>query len=256
MFPRVIPVLLLRDGGLVKTIKFGDPKYVGDPMNAVRIFNEKKVDELVFLDIDASRNRQEPDYDYIRDIAEECFMPFAYGGGIKTIDHIRRIIALGAEKVVLNSVLFDNPDLVRKAVQQFGQQSIVAAVDVKKNLMGKYRVYRHDQGKNLSLDALDWIREVEAMGVGEIMVTMVDREGVQKGYDEAFYNKLADIVSVPVIANGGASGLDDFSRVLDSGGVNAVAASSFFIFHGKHRAVLITYPKYKDIKQLFNKDQG
>lgn len=134
MFPRVIPILLLRDGGLVKTIKFGEPKYIGDPMNVVRIFNEKKVDELIFLDIDASRYNSNPDFDYIRDIAEECFMPFAYGGGIKTIDDIQKIITLGAEKVILNSVLFDNPNLIKAAVKQFGRQSIVAAVDVKKTL--------------------------------------------------------------------------------------------------------------------------
>lgn len=254
-FPRFIPVLLLHDGDLVKTEQFKDPKYVGDPMNAVKIFNEKQVDELVFLDIDASKKQADPDYDYIADIAKECFMPFAYGGGVRTLDHVQRIIRLGAEKVILNTILFDDPDIVKQACAQFGQQSIVAAVDVRKNMWGKYHVYHHISGKTLKTDAIEWLRTVESYGVGEIMVTCVDREGTAKGFDTDFYSQIGDAVSVPVIANGGAGNMDDCRVVLSIPSVNAVAAGRMFVFHGKYRAVLITYPKYAEIKTIFGQEK-
>lgn len=249
--PRVIPVLLLKNAGLVKTVKFDNPKYVGDPINAVRIFNEKEVDELVFLDIEAGKTGKEPDFDYIESIATECFMPFSYGGGIQTIDHIRRIIKLGAEKIILNSAAFDNSGLIAEAAVQFGQQSVVVAVDVKKNLWGKYDIYSCGGTRKIKTPLAEWIETVQSLGAGEIILNSIDRDGTMTGYDLKLYEQVRDIANVPVVACGGAGKPDDFKDVLATGGANAVAAGSFFVFHGKHRAVLITYPKYQDLKSLF-----
>lgn len=252
MIPRVIPVLLLQNNGLVKTARFKNPVYVGDPINAVKIFNEKRADELIFLDIDASKNNASPDFEYIESIASECFMPLAYGGGIKTFEDAKRLFDCGLEKIVLNSSLFTNPNLVSEIIETYGQQSVVAAIDVKKTLSGKYCVFRHDVGETLKISANDWIKKVIEMGVGEIMITVVDREGTRKGYDLDFYQHIAACnIPVPVIANGGADEISNFSDVLSLGTVDAVAAGSFFIFHGKHKAVLITYPKYEEIKGAF-----
>lgn len=254
MIPRVIPVLLLQNNGLVKTTKFKNPVYVGDPINAVKIFNEKKADELVFLDIDASKNGALPDFDFIKSIAGECFMPLAYGGGIKSFDDAKKLFDCGIEKIILNSALFTAPDLVKQIANVYGQQAVVASIDVKKTLTGKYCVFRHDQESTLKTAANDWIKEVVAMGVGEIMITLVDREGTRKGYDLDFFQKLSDCKTpVPVIANGGADEIRNFGEVLALGTVDAIAAGSFFVFHGKHRAVLITYPKSSDLKEIFKK---
>lgn len=255
MIPRIIPVLLLQDNGLVKTEKFNNPVYIGDPINAVKIFNEKRVDELVFLDINSSKNGTPPRFDYIKSIASECFMPLAYGGGVKTLDDAKKIFDCGVEKIVINSALFQQPELVLNIAKIYGQQSVVAAIDVKKTFTGKYCVYRHDSGNTLKVLATDWIREVIGMGVGEIMLTVVDREGTRKGYDLDFFQGLAACESpVPIIANGGAGKLLNFKEVLSMGTVDAVAAGSFFVFHGKHNAVLITYPKTSEIKETLKNE--
>lgn len=251
MIPRIIPVLLLQDNGLVKTTKFKDPVYIGDPINAVKIFNEKKADELVFLDIDASKNKTPPDYEHISSIASECFMPLAYGGGITTFEEAKRIFDCGVEKVILNSVLFQNTTLVGEIAKTYGQQSVVASVDVKKSFTGKYHVYRHDINTTTKISLNDWLQQVITMGVGEIMITAVDREGTRKGYDLDLYEEIrSSATPVPIIANGGADKIEDFRDVLALRTVDAVAAGSFFVFHGKHRAVLITYPKASDIKEM------
>jgi cyclase len=250
-FPRFIPILLLQEDGLVKTEQFKKPKYIGDPINAVKIFNEKQVDELVFIDIDASKNGDSPNYEFIQNIATECFMPLAYGGGIKTLEQAKKIIKIGVEKLVLNSVLFDDMELVKQISNLFGKQAVAASVDVKKNIWGKYCVYRHDTGKTENVDILEWCAMLEDAGVGEIILTSVDREGTQKGFDLELYKHIQGQVSVPIVAHGGASSMEDCSEVLNVESVHAIAAGSFFVFHGEHRAVLITYPKYADIKKIF-----
>ena len=248
---RVIPLLLLHNGGLVKTVKFKNPKYVGDPINAIRIFNEKEVDELIFLDIDASREGREPDYDLIRDFASECFMPVCYGGGITSVEQIKKIFSLGIEKVSLNATVLENLSLVSEAAKLFGSQSIVVSVDVKKTLMGKYRVYDHIRKKGISLSLERYISDIEEAGAGEILVNSVDRDGTFEGYDIQLMKMVVESTTLPVIACGGAASMKDFRRVRDEAGVSAVSAGSMFVFHGKHRAVLITYPKYEELEKLF-----
>jgi cyclase len=248
---RVIPLLLLHNGGLVKTVKFKNPKYVGDPINAIRIFNEKEVDELIFLDIDASREGREPDYDLIRDFASECFMPVCYGGGITSVEQIKKIFSLGIEKVSLNATALENLSLVSEAAKLFGSQSIVVSVDVKKTLMGKYRIYDHIRKKGISLSLKRYISDIEEAGAGEILVNSVDRDGTLEGYDIQLMKMVVESTTLPVIACGGAASMEDFRRVRDEAGVSAVSAGSMFVFHGKHRAVLITYPKYEELEKLF-----
>jgi cyclase len=248
---RVIPVLLLHNKGLVKTVKFKEPRYVGDPINAIKIFNEKEVDELIFLDIDASKKRQEPDFDLIGRFASECFMPVCYGGGIRSIEQIRRLFSLGIEKVSLNHSAYEERQLIREASEQFGAQSIIVTIDVKKNLLGKYQIYDHVSGKTKKEDVASYAKEVANLGAGELLINSVDKDGTQKGYDTLLLKTISSMVSVPVIACGGAGSLDDFRKAKAEGGVSAAAAGSFFVFHGKHRAVLITYPKYEELEKLF-----
>jgi cyclase len=247
-YKRVIPVLLLKNGGLYKTLKFKDPVYIGDPMNAVKIFNEKEVDELVFLDIEASIQKKEPDYDLIQRIANECFMPFCYGGGIKTIDQIRRIIAIGVEKVAINTQAEDL-SFIKEAAAEFASSSIVVSVDVKKELLGGYKVM-HKGGTQKSKYALaDYVKRIEDAGAGEIMLNSIDRDGTMTGYDLKLLDTVCKSVSIPVIACGGAGSVADLKDGLDHG-ATAVAAGSLFVFKGKHRAVLINYPITDDLKLI------
>ncbi len=247
---RVIPCLLLKDKGLVKTVKFKDPKYVGDPMNAVKIFNEKEVDELIFLDIMAARENKKPNYEMIEDIATECFMPFCYGGGIKSIEEIKTIFSLGAEKVSINSHALENPGIIREASDFFGSQSIVVSIDVKRNLFGKYRIYDGSRGKITDKDPFEYAVSVEKMGAGEILLTSVDRDGTMEGYDIELIARVSNAVNIPVIACGGAGRLQDFSDAVKKGHASAVAAGSMFVFYGKHRAVLINYPEVSEIEKI------
>ena len=246
---RVIPCLLLRNNGLVKTVRFKDPKYVGDPINAVRIFNEKEVDELIFLDIDASKKGASPNFGLIKDIALECFMPFCYGGGVRAIEDIRKIFSLGAEKVSINSAGLRNPALIKEAAATFGSQSVVAAIDVKKDFLGRYRVYDHSKNKTINIDPVEFARKATGMGAGEILINSVDRDGTGEGYDLELVRKVSDSVTVPIIALGGAGNVDDIVKAIKEGRASAAAAGSMFVFHGKYRAVLITYPDYKELKQ-------
>lgn len=239
---RVIPVLLLRGRGLVKTVKFKDPKYVGDPMNSVRIFNEKEVDELVFLDITATPEGRGPDFEMLADIAGEAFMPMAYGGGITSLDQIQRIFTLGYEKVVIDTAAYESPQLIREAVAIYGSQSVVGCVDVRRSLLGRYELYSRSGRTHQSVGLLDHVAALEELGVGEIVVNAVDRDGTQSGYDLKLLQQVSSAVSVPVVACGGASGLDDFVAAVQQGGASAVAAGSLFVFVGPHRAVLINYP--------------
>jgi cyclase len=249
---RIIPTLLLHKKGLYKTVGFSvqKGKYVGDPINAIKIFNDKGVDELVFLDIDASRDNKEPDFSVIQDIASECFMPVAYGGGIKNIEQIKRIFSIGIEKVVLNSVLLEDKSLLEQASKIFGSQSIVAAVDVKKNLWGKLKVYNHVKKKCTKLDVEDYVLSLVSSGAGEIFLTSVEREGTFKGFDIETLKGISSKCRVPIIINGGASDINDMSRAIVEGGASAVSASSMFVFQGPHKAVLITYPKYSELEEI------
>ncbi len=252
LFNRVIPCLLLQDGGLVKTTKFGRPRYVGDPINAIRIFNEKYVDELVFLDITASRTGAEPDYDLIARIAGECFMPLCYGGGIRTLEQARRIVASGVEKIAVNSMAIDRPQFLSELSQELGASSVIAAIDVKKDIFGRERVYHPGLRRLTKLDPVHHAKASVAAGAGEIFLNNVDRDGQRSGFDTALIAKVSAAVNVPVIACGGASSLSDMRAAVEAG-ASAVAAGSMFVFYGPHRAVLINYPDYTSIRQLFER---
>lgn len=247
---RVIPCLLLKNDGLVKSVKFNNPTYVGDPINAVKIFNDKEVDELLFIDIDASKNGKEPNFSLISRISCEAFMPFGYGGGITHIDHVKKLTRLGVEKVSLNAFAQKNPDFITQASEIAGSQSVVASVDVKKDLLGRYRVYDYIRKKTTAFDPVEYAMLMEQKGAGEILLNSVDRDGTFSGYDTELIKKVAKAVRVPVVALGGAGNIQHFKQAVENG-ASAVAAGSFFIFYGPHRAVLITYPEKKELKELF-----
>lgn len=249
---RVIPVLLLKEGGLVKTVKFSNPKYVGDPINAVKIFNDKEVDELIFLDIDASKENRGPNFDVIEDLADECFMPFAYGGGVTSIDHIKKILNIGVEKVILNYSALTNPSLVKEASAHFGSSTIIVAIDIKKDLWGNYKVYNHVKHKNEKLDTVAYAKAVCDAGAGELFINNVDRDGTYSGFDLPILQKINNEVSVPVIVCGGASSTTDLKEVVSKAKVSAVAAGSIFVYQGPHRAVLISYPSQNQLRELLS----
>jgi len=249
---RVIPTLLLRGAGLVKTTRFRNPVYVGDPINAIRIFNEKEVDELVLLDITASLANKGPAFTTIENIAGECFMPVAYGGGIRSVDEIRRILSAGIEKVVINRAALVNPQLVRDAVSEFGSQAIVVSIDVKRKWLGSYEVYRDGGSRPAGHEPVSYARQMQDLGAGEILLTSIDRDGTMKGYDIELIAKITSAVSIPVIAAGGAGSIADFGLASKQGGAAAVAAGAIFVFQGPHRAVLITYPSQTELSAVLN----
>lgn len=244
---RVIPCLLLRGAGLVKTTEFRNPKYVGDPINAIKIFNDKEVDELVLLDIAASRTGKGPSFEVIQNIASECFMPVAYGGGITSVEQIRRILGAGVEKVVLNTAASKDPTLVRDAAREFGSQAVVVSIDVKRKLLGRYEVYVEGGTRSTGREPVSYAREMEELGAGEILLTAIDRDGTMKGYDIDLLSKVTSALGIPVIASGGAGSISDFAEASKRGGAAAVAAGAMFVFHGRHRAVLITYPNQAEL---------
>jgi len=254
--PRVIPCLLLRGAGLVKTVRFSNPKYVGDIINAVKIFNDKEVDEIVVLDIDAHCREGSIQWNLLAQVASECFMPMCYGGGVRTTDEIKRLFGLGIEKVSINTAAVENPKLIEDAARLFGNQSIVAAVDVRRTLLGAYSVHSHGGNRKTDLDLVSYVRELERRGAGELFLNSMDRDGTQSGYDLKLIAMVAGAVNVPVIASGGAGGLEHFADAVQKGGASAVAAGSLFVFHGRHRAVLITYPERALLDGLFRKVQG
>ncbi len=248
---RVIPCLLLKDGRLVKTVRFKRPTYVGDPINAVRIFNEKEVDELVFLDIGATRAGRQPSFELLERIASEAFMPFGYGGGITSVEEIQRLFALGVEKVVLNSSACADPDLISRAAAVAGSSSVVVSIDVRRDWLGRCRTYSRSGTRFFRSGVVQWASEVERLGAGEILLNSIDRDGTMAGYDLELIESVSGAVNVPVVAAGGAGELRHFREATDHGAA-AVAAGSFFVFHGRHRAVLITYPPYDELEKLFS----
>ncbi len=239
---RVIPCLLLRNRGLVKTVRFDKMVYVGDPINTVRIFNEKEVDELIFLDILATRDGRPPQYELIQEIASECFMPFAYGGGVRDLDQMRRIFSLGVEKVALNTAAFENPELVTAASVAFGRQSVIVSMDVRRDWWGRYEVWVRGGRSRTRLDPVSHARKVEALGAGEILLTSIDRDGTFSGFDLNLIKAVVNSVKIPVIACGGAGSLEDLGAAAKEGGAAAVAAGSIFVYQGRNRGVLVNFP--------------
>lgn len=249
--PRVIPCLLLQGAGLVKTLKFSTPRYVGDVVNAVKIFNEKEVDEIFILDIAAHKQPGSIQWGLIGNITSECFMPVGYGGGIRSTDEIRRLFGLGIEKVSINTSAIENPKLIEDAARLFGSQSVVAAVDVKRTMLGSYVICSNGGSRKTNLDLLTHVRHLEKCGAGELLLNSIDRDGTQSGYDINLIKKVSRAVSIPVVACGGAGSIQDCVEAVFHGGASGAAAGSLFVFHGKHRAVLITYPSRAQLDDAF-----
>ncbi|NQU32458.1 MAG: imidazole glycerol phosphate synthase subunit HisF [Bacteroidetes bacterium] len=254
LYPRIIPCLLVHNKGLVKTIKFKDLKYVGDPINAVKIFNEKEVDELIVVDIDASAKGVEPDYKMIENLANECRMPFCYGGGIKTVEQAHRIFNLGVEKISLSSAAVENPNLISEIASRVGSQSVVVVLDVrKKPISSKYEVFIYNGTKSTGIEPIQFAKEIQRLGAGELVVNSIDQDGGMKGFDMVLINKIREVVSIPVTVMGGAGKIEDIGSVIEQQGIIGIAAGSMFVFKGKYRAVLINYPTSIEKQALLDK---
>jgi len=255
--PRIIPCLLVQNGGLVKTVQFAKPKYVGDPINAVKIFNEKEVDELFVADIDATVKGNEPDYALITKLAAECRMPLCYAGGVGTAQQVQDIISLGVEKVAISSEAVARPELVKEAAERVGSQSIVVVLDVKKRgLRSRYEIHTHNGRKSTSLDPVAFAEAMEDAGAGEIVVNSIDCDGMMKGYDSKLIARIRAAVSLPITALGGAGSLSDIESLITNFGLIGASAGSLFVFKGVYRAVLINYPKAGEKDLLFQRVQG
>lgn len=245
--PRLIPCLTMINRGLVKTTKFSNPRYLGDPINAVKIFNGKGVDELCILDIKATTEKRGPDFEYLKDIASEAFMPLSYGGGITSISEIEKLFYIGYEKVIINTSLVANPTLIREAVDIAGSSSIVVSIDVKSDLFGKRTCYINDGTTRVKENPVDLAKKAEELGAGEILLNSMTHDGMMQGYDLELVKQVAEALSIPVVACGGAKDLYDFKRVLEEGGAHAAAAGSLYVYYGKQKAVLITAPDEKEL---------
>lgn len=246
----MIPCLLLAGGGLVKTTRFRRPTYIGDPINAVRIFNDKGTDELMVLDITATSESRPPSFDYVEQLAGECFMPLGYGGGIRDAVDVRRLVRLGVEKCVINTAALENPALISQAAEEVGSQSVVVSIDVDRNLWGRCLTVVRNGRQTISASPVEAAQLAVEHGAGEILLTAVHREGTMKGYDLDLIRQVASAVTVPVVANGGVRGIDDFVHAVRDDGASAVAAGSIFVFKGPHRAVLINVPSEQELKPL------
>jgi len=249
---RIIPVLLTDHRKMVKGKKFSNHKYIGDPINAVKIFNDKQVDELLLLDITATNQSREPDYKFLEEIASEAFFPLAYGGGVNSVAQVEKLMRIGIEKIVLGTSAFLNPNLVKDAAAAVGAQSVIVSVDYKTPLIGKSQVFVTNGKKRTGIGPLEYAKKMEQLGAGELIISSIDREGVGKGYDVQLLSSIAKSVSIPVVASGGAGEMSDFVAVKSCGHVHAISAGSMFVFYGPHKAVLINYPSYKDVDNLFN----
>jgi cyclase len=250
--PRIIPCLLVHEGGLVKTVGFKNPKYVGDPINAVKIFNEKETDELIVLDIDASARGAEPDYRTIAHLAAECRMPLCYGGGIRSAEQAKRIISLGVEKVSISAAALVRPDLIAEIAAEVGSQSVVVTLDVRKRMLGReYEVWTHNGQRNTKRGVFEVARQAQSLGAGEIVINSIDNDGQMKGYDLALAARVREALHVPMTVLGGAGSLADLGKLIESCGVVGAAAGSLFVFKGAYKAVLISYPDPKAKQALF-----
>lgn len=248
---RVIPCLLLHNNGVVKTVKFKKPRYIGDPINVVKILNEKEVDELVFLDIDASSENREPNYQIIEEIANECFMPFAYGGGVTSLAQADRLFSLGVEKIIIGSDALKNIELINVISEKYGSQSVVVSLNVKSNAFGRRKLYNPAKKNTMKMDVTAFAKLVEENGAGEIFLNSVDRDGTKRGFDGELIQNISSAVNIPVTVCGGAGQLSDFQLAVNKFGASAVSAGSLFVYHGKRDAVLVNYPKYKTLQDLF-----
>ena len=252
--PRITPCLLIHEGGLVKTVSFKAPKYVGDPINAVKIFNEKESDELIVLDIDASVNGVDPNYKLIADLAVECRMPLCYGGGIRTVAQAKRIISLGVEKVAISSAALENPELISEIANELGRQSVVVVLDIKKRMFGKeYDVYIHNGRKNIKRSVLEVAQQMESLGAGEIVINSIDNDGQMKGYDVSIAQRVREAVNIPITILGGAGSLNDIESLIRACGVIGASAGSLFVFKGVYKAVLINYPNVVQRDELISR---
>lgn len=246
---RVIPCLQLLDNALVKTVKFKKPAYIGDPINTVRIFNELEVDELCFLDIRATLEDRDPNWDILEQITNECFMPLSYGGGIKSLDTAKRLFQMGFEKVVLNSAAFSNPELITEITTVYGNQAVVGSIDIKKDLFGRSKVYVQDGTKSIGSSPIEWAQKLESAGVGELLITSMDKEGTWHGFDISLISSIADAVDVPVVALGGAGGVDDINDVFANTNASAVGLGSMVVYQKKGMGVLVNFPDNSSIKR-------
>lgn len=247
LYPRIIPCLLVHNKGLVKTVKFSNPKYVGDPINAVKIFNEKEVDELMVIDIDSTAENREPDYKMIENLAAECRMPLCYGGGIKTVEQAQQIFSLGVEKIAISSIAIENPPLINIIANRVGNQSVIIIIDVRKNFFrNKYEIWTHNASKNTRKDPAEFAKHCENLGAGEIIINSIDLDGVMKGYDFALIDEIRESISLPMTVLGGAGSMDDIGKIIKKYGIIGVAAGSIFVFKGKYNAVLINYPNHSE----------
>jgi imidazole glycerol-phosphate synthase subunit HisF len=253
--PRVIPVLLLHKGGLYKTLKFRDPIYVGDPINAIKVFNDKEVDELIFLDIDASSTNAEPNFSLISKLTSECFMPLCYGGGIKSLGQIQKLLRLGVEKVAINKMAVQEPDFIKQASQQFGSSTIVVSVDYKKDILGRNRVFIRNGRIKTRFNPVEFVKMMEEFGAGEILLNSIERDGMMNGYDIKILSDFSGSLGIPLIICGGAGKIKHFEEAVRFN-ASAVAAGSMFVFFGKHKAVLISYPSISDLKSIFNNEES
>jgi cyclase len=253
---RVIPCLQLRGGSLVKTVNFRDPAYIGDPINTVRIFNELEVDELAFVDIEASRNGTAPDLQVLREIADECFMPLSYGGGIGDMATAERIFSIGFEKLILNTATFTHPELVTRLARRYGSQAVIAAIDVKRTMLGRYEVAMRSGTRRESTAPELWARQMEERGAGEILLTSIDREGTWRGFDVALTARVAEAVKVPVIAHGGAGSLEHIREVVSRGGASAVALGSMVVYQNRGMGVLVNFPDREALSAALEVGRG
>jgi cyclase len=251
MRPRVIPVLLLSGDGLVKTVKFDSPKYIGDPINAMKIFNDSEVDELVLLDITSGRAGQPPQFAKLSEIISEAFMPVSYGGAVREMAQVEKLFSLGVEKIVFNTAIFENPVLLTQVAKSYGNQSVVASMDIKTNFWGRSDVFVDYGRRPLKTNPVDHAKKMQDLGAGEIFLNSIDRDGTRSGYDLALIEAVSNAVTIPVVACGGANELKDFRSAIYGAGASAVAAGSMFVFHGKLRGVLINYPAQQELKELF-----
>lgn len=249
--PRIIPSLLLQDNGLVKTVNFKNPKYVGDPINAVKIFNEKEVDELAIFDIDATAKGQEPNYSLIERIANQSRMPLCYGGGVKTVEQAQKIFGRGIEKIALSSAVLQNPELITQIADRVGAQSVIVVLDVKKKLFGGYEVYTHNGKKATGINPFEFVEKAQQLGAGEIIINSIDQDGVMKGYDLTLIDKIREKISLPLTVLGGAGSLADIAKVIEKHKIIGVAAGSLFVFKGVYKAVLINYPTKAEKENIY-----
>ena len=252
--PRVIPVLLLKNLGLVKSVKFRDYRYIGDPINAVKLFNDLGADELAFLDILASNEHRSISLDFVKRVGDEASMPFSVGGGIRSITEIQQILSAGAEKVILNTIASENPSFVKEASEEYGSSTIVVSIDVNKSLFGKELVYNYSGRKATKYDPVSFARLMEDNGAGEIIINSVEKDGMMNGYDISLIKRISEAVRIPVVALGGAANNNDLQKAIFEGYASAVAAGSLFVFHGARRAVLINYPTQEELIKLFDED--